>query len=275
MNSLFNNNIIEERMTNNEVKLSILADIGSSSFVYDMHNIKEVFIFPKIWYRRSLARRLFFGDETIPAYQNANGDTTTTTTNPVNLNSESKNSSSTDLSDIKRPKTLPICIDESQQIVNASNKWQTLVLISINLVDLEVKMNIGSVMGNVCLLAKNAKAKSKIFVTNFGKKFMQFNFVLDNSRLIAEGGSNGCLLRLQDITSSVEINDRNDDTGCPSHKIEFGIDATECRIDSAYNQATPILAFRLSSLNLKINDSWEPILTMSPDAGYYKKRRLF
>ena len=60
---------MDDRVTNNDVKLSILADIGSSSFVYDMHNIKEIFVFPKIWYRRSLARRLFFGDETLSAYQ--------------------------------------------------------------------------------------------------------------------------------------------------------------------------------------------------------------
>jgi len=51
-------------ITYNDVELSVLADIGSSSFIYDMRNIKEVFIFPKIWYRRSLARRLFLGEET-------------------------------------------------------------------------------------------------------------------------------------------------------------------------------------------------------------------
>jgi hypothetical protein len=47
----------------NDVKLSVLADIGNTSFIYDMRNIKEVFVFPKIWFRRSLARRLFLGEE--------------------------------------------------------------------------------------------------------------------------------------------------------------------------------------------------------------------
>lgn len=47
----------------NDVKLSVIADIGNTSFVYDMRNIKEVFVFPKIWYRRSLARRLILGEE--------------------------------------------------------------------------------------------------------------------------------------------------------------------------------------------------------------------
>lgn len=48
----------------NDVKLSVIADVGNTSFVYDMRNIKEVFVFPKIWYRRSLARRVFLGEET-------------------------------------------------------------------------------------------------------------------------------------------------------------------------------------------------------------------
>lgn len=51
------------RSSLNDVKLSVIADIGTTSFVYDMRNIKEVFVFPKIWYRRSLARRVFLGEE--------------------------------------------------------------------------------------------------------------------------------------------------------------------------------------------------------------------
>ena len=142
-----------------------------------------------------------------------------------------------------------------------NSNWKTLVLISVNLAGFEIKMNVGSVMGNVCLLTKNARAISKVSISRFGPKDIKFNFNLDNSRLIAEGGSNGCLLRIQDITASIEYNDKNQVTRCPSHKIDFGIYAAECRVDSAYNQTSPILAFRLSSLNLKLNDTWESTMT--------------
>ena len=84
-----------------------------------------------------------------------------------------------------------------------------------------------------------------------------FNFSIENTRLIADGGSNGCLLRIQDITTSVEINEKNKLTKSPFHKVEFGIYAAECRVDSAYNQASPILAARLSNANIKLNDNWE------------------
>lgn len=246
------------------MELSVLADIGTSSFIYDMRNIKEVFIFPRIWYRRSLARRLFLGEESssLPAYKSTTS--TSNLNNNNNLNNSTgflykndfQNESAVNLNEKGRPKSLVFNMEqENSYCVNS--KWKTLVLIAVNLSDFEVKMNIGSVMGNVRLFAKNAKTKSRISISSFGKKSMLLNFVLENCRLIAEGGSNGCLFRIQDITSNVEINDKNNEKGSPSHKLDFGIAAAECRIDCAYNAATPILAFRLSSFTLKLSDSWD------------------
>lgn len=107
------------------------------------------------------------------------------------------------------------------------------------------------------LLTKNGRLTSKISISRFGPKDMEFNFSIDNTKLIAEGGSNGCLLRIQDITTAIQIKDENKTTKFPVHKIDFGIYAAECRVDSAYNQTSPILAFRFSNLNLKLTDSWE------------------
>ncbi|KAK7904615.1 hypothetical protein WMY93_017222 [Mugilogobius chulae] len=42
-----------------------VCDIGSASFKYDMRRLGEILAFPKAWYRRSIARRLFLGDQTI------------------------------------------------------------------------------------------------------------------------------------------------------------------------------------------------------------------
>lgn len=42
-----------------------MCDIGSASFKYDMRRLSEILAFPRAWYRRSIARRLFLGDQTI------------------------------------------------------------------------------------------------------------------------------------------------------------------------------------------------------------------
>ena len=43
---------------------SALCDVGSASFNYDMRRLTEILALPKAWYRRTLARRLFLGEET-------------------------------------------------------------------------------------------------------------------------------------------------------------------------------------------------------------------
>jgi len=37
---------------------------GKASFKYDMRRLSEILSFPRAWYRRSIARRLFLGDTT-------------------------------------------------------------------------------------------------------------------------------------------------------------------------------------------------------------------
>ncbi|CAF0826478.1 unnamed protein product [Brachionus calyciflorus] len=235
----------------NEVKLSILADVGNTSFIYDMRNIKEVFVFPKIWYRRSFARRIIFGDDLTSSNMSGSNERFKSTQNK----SETKISSDQSIKVIKRPKSLDLDA-EHNRLYNLSPNWKTLVLISINLAGLEVRMNIGSILGSVCLFTKNGRFTSKISLSRFGPKDMVYNFSIENTNLTAEGGLNRIQLRIQDINTAIKMNENDKKTLKPSHKIEFGIYATECRVESAYNQASPIFILRFSNLNVKLSDSW-------------------
>lgn len=114
----------------NDVKLSVLADIGLAAFSCDMRNIKEILEFPRIWYRRSLARRLFLGEEPIV--------TNKSPSHPLLIKSHHNRS-------FDNPSTKQ---RQSSNHHSASN-WQTLVLVSINLSQLEVKMSVGNVLGQV------------------------------------------------------------------------------------------------------------------------------
>ncbi|XP_014676728.1 PREDICTED: uncharacterized protein LOC106816619 [Priapulus caudatus] len=47
------------------VRFSAVCDIGSASFKYDMRRLTEILAFPKAWYRRNIARRMFLGDQSV------------------------------------------------------------------------------------------------------------------------------------------------------------------------------------------------------------------
>ncbi|XP_059821063.1 bridge-like lipid transfer protein family member 1 [Hypanus sabinus] len=66
--SLFDNQTpikINSKMETTLINISAVCDIGSASFKYDMRRLSEILAFPRAWYRRSIARRLFLGDQTI------------------------------------------------------------------------------------------------------------------------------------------------------------------------------------------------------------------
>lgn len=50
-----------------------ICDIGSASFKYDMRRLTEILAFPKAWYRRSIARRMFLGDQSTGALYSDQG----------------------------------------------------------------------------------------------------------------------------------------------------------------------------------------------------------
>ncbi|GFO25616.1 fragile site-associated protein, partial [Plakobranchus ocellatus] len=56
---------VEQQVRSNAVRFSAICDIGTASFKYDMRRLSEILSLPKAWYRRTLARRLFLGDDSM------------------------------------------------------------------------------------------------------------------------------------------------------------------------------------------------------------------
>lgn len=52
-----------EQKFKNSVRFSLLFDISTAIFKYDMRRLNEILSFPKAWYRRAIVRRVFLGDE--------------------------------------------------------------------------------------------------------------------------------------------------------------------------------------------------------------------
>ncbi|XP_037098160.1 transmembrane protein KIAA1109 homolog isoform X2 [Syngnathus acus] len=80
------------KMDTTLINISAVCDIGSASFKYDMRRLSEILAFPRAWYRRSIARRLFLGDQTInlPASGPATPDSSEITTQHLSPESSRK-----------------------------------------------------------------------------------------------------------------------------------------------------------------------------------------
>ncbi|CAH1268426.1 KIAA1109 [Branchiostoma lanceolatum] len=79
---------------NVHIDISAVCDVGSASFKYDMRRLNEILAFPRAWYRRSIMRRLFLGDQMATKKAQSQAPTpnqtfsTSPTSVPVNLTSQ-------------------------------------------------------------------------------------------------------------------------------------------------------------------------------------------
>ncbi|XP_035682681.1 transmembrane protein KIAA1109-like [Branchiostoma floridae] len=83
---------------NVHIDISAVCDVGSASFKYDMRRLNEILAFPRAWYRRSIMRRLFLGDQmaTKKAQSQAPTPNQTFSTSPSSVNITSQPAFSTD-----------------------------------------------------------------------------------------------------------------------------------------------------------------------------------
>lgn len=75
-------NFIREHQDENLLSVSVITDIGNANINYDMRRLSEILAFPKAWYNRSIARRLFLGD-TKRQKPDSNQDKTSTGPKPT------------------------------------------------------------------------------------------------------------------------------------------------------------------------------------------------
>lgn len=183
------------------IRFSGLCDIGSASFNYDIRRLNEILAFPKAWYRKTLWKRIFLGDqgmgnEVILNSSNLNlldidppspvnrSTATSDEENHINRDDLDDKSSDDQGLNIKITSKLSpdrICeeitkekLDKSNEALTTNEKdqtkhrrtqssdssmthqqkkllntpWETLILFGVNLSNLNIKMNMGNVMGN-------------------------------------------------------------------------------------------------------------------------------
>ncbi|XP_062707528.1 bridge-like lipid transfer protein family member 1 isoform X7 [Aedes albopictus] len=263
------------------IRFSTIVDIGSASFKYDMRRLTEILAFPKAWYRRSIVRRMFLGDLSIPqvsmcdlesvsggSSMRAGGtDTELPPDHPETLSRDKlklsleddlpkhslgSTSSTCTTAKLKDRKSSSMDSNTSPSDVNQVTSWETLVLFAVNFTKLNVQMNMGNVMGNIVWLTKAFRSDGRLSIGSTGHKNMYIGVGLGGSSLDAKGGIVGGTIELSKIDTFIHI---REDPGCePDHKVGIKLLALELKFDY---MGTSVLMTRISSLSAQLRDEWK------------------
>nr|XP_027205737.1 transmembrane protein KIAA1109-like [Dermatophagoides pteronyssinus] len=272
------------------ISFSAICDIGTATFKYDVRRLNEILAFPKAWYRKSIWKKVFIGENTLNAifsdhYDgddetednrvfNIGGETMLIHSQPDSLGNDDDDDSSTSSSDssssisnstasllddivlescsrIGRKKRRKKKKSKSHLITVVHNPWETLVLLTINFSKLNVSMNMGNIMGNVNWQTKELMCDGSISIDSNEHRKFRVGLCLNNSTLDAKGGIIGGIVELSDIRT--EINVREDRNLEPQHRLYFSLHTIENRIDY---MGTSILMVRISDLSASFFDKW-------------------
>ncbi|MGH0163852.1 UNVERIFIED_CONTAM: hypothetical protein FKN15_068207 [Acipenser sinensis] len=222
------------------INISAVCDIGSASFKYDMRRLSEILAFPRAWYRRSIARRLFLGDQTI------NLPDSITKTSMPSFNKASKIA--------------------SQQ----GSPWETLVVFAINLKQLNVQMNMSNVMGNNTWTTSGLKSQGRLSVGSNRDREISMSVGLGRSKLDSKGGVVGGNIDVNTLEMVAHISEHPNQQ--PSHKIQITLGSTEARVDY---MGSSILMGIFSNADLQLQDEWKVNLCNTQETSLSEKSEVF
>lgn len=279
----------EKQVQSAVIRFTAACDVGSASFKYDMRRLSEILAFPKAWYRKAIWKRMFLGDESIRSnlFTDSEEDVGFSSDSSDHVefsarrHSESGDSSShsdgsktpparerlwLNLNEAESKKKgsewrqfAPLSCDESsasqaqstKQVNNANVPWETLVVFTLNLSKLNIQMNMGNVMGNTTWLSRGFKSEGRVNIDSAGHKGYMIKLKLDASSLDAKGGIVGGIIELSNIQTEFTV--KEDRGREPNHRLQLKLHTLQNRLDY---MGTSILMFRISDLDLTLNDEW-------------------
>ncbi|KAL2098940.1 hypothetical protein ACEWY4_005420 [Coilia grayii] len=297
------------KMDTTLINISAVCDIGSASFKYDMRRLSEILAFPRAWYRRSIARRLFLGDQTInvPPSGPATPDSVESMAQHLSPESSRKaywrtwdgqnshanacvfNDSTPSHTHLKSPatgrsrsvsdssaprrdsvgKTSTPSFRTAKAAGQQGSPWETLVVFVINLKQLNVQMNMSNVMGNNTWTTSGLKSQGRLSVGSNRDREISMSVGLGRSKLDSKGGVVGGNIDVNTLEMVSHISEHPNQQ--PSHKIQITMGSTEARLDY---MGSSILMGIFSNADLQLQDEWKVNLCTS-EASMSEKSEIF
>ncbi|OQV26228.1 hypothetical protein BV898_00346 [Hypsibius exemplaris] len=229
----------------NSIEFSAVVSVGKTTFWYDLRRLGEILAFPKAWYRRSIARRFFLGEEAAEtSSMTSTGSVDTNGSRADDVHGEADSSASPSI----KPKEKHPDKEKKEEAVMP---WKTLVLLGLKVSALDFNVNMGNVMGNTVLLVEDINFIGRFSAASDGHSDVFACVVASSVDLNSRGGvvGGGSQWKKAQIYGHV----KNEVGAPPMHTFGCTMHAAESRLE--YMGAVSALA-RMSKLNVRIRDSW-------------------
>ncbi|CAI4230279.1 unnamed protein product [Auanema sp. JU1783] len=186
----------------NRVRFVLTSNIGAANFTYDIWRLSELLQFPKPWYRRAIARRIFFGDQAAPGRDNV-------PSRPSTIASQNY---------VQQPRS---AIQEKP--------WYASVLLAIQWKELNVNGQMSNTMGSTSWKARKGLLRSFAKLNYKHERDITVTFLLDSSELIAHGGAISGEIALSQLLLSATH--KRLEKGIPRNKLHFELLSLSTRIE--------------------------------------------
>uniref|UniRef100_H2YW79 Bridge-like lipid transfer protein family member 1 C-terminal domain-containing protein n=1 Tax=Ciona savignyi TaxID=51511 RepID=H2YW79_CIOSA len=246
------------------INLSALLDIGKASFKYDMRRLSEILAFPRAWYRKSIARRIFFGEassaQRFEKYEPYSEQLTCFSflKNRPPQEAVKKTGSFLNQDSLMTPKRrtashISASTSDKATEENEGDKiWEGVVLFGLSMSRLDVEMNMSNVMGHTVWSCDELKSNGRLNLHSTGDKNVFLSCGLKNSQLSAKGGIIGGQIELQELHANCHLLEPEGKD--PLHKILVKMRSLDGRIEY---MGGCVMMGRLTSVNLKLSDEWK------------------
>ncbi|KHN73253.1 Uncharacterized protein Tcan_11964, partial [Toxocara canis] len=215
----------------NKVQFVLTANIGSANFNYDMRRLAELISFPKPWYRRTIVRRLFFGDHSVK---------TPTAGAHYSSCSVSKLSHKPD-----------IAASSSTWEIVRKKEWSAAVIFAVEWKELIISAQMANTMGNTKLFIREGALHGYCQLNSHFERVISINFRLKSSSLSAHGGAISGQLSI----SKLRINCRHQiaRSRAPENAAKVQLEEIESRVEW---MSRPIFIGRCEKPCASFFDKW-------------------
>lgn len=204
----------------NRVRFVLTSQISKATFEYDMRRLGELIQFPRPWYRATIARRVFFGDQTIPRARDESSDATGTTRSQMPPH---------------HPRTAQppdsVASDGLMAQKATPKPWFATVLVSIQWEEFDVFAQMSNTMGKTTWKARRGRLNGNAKLNSKKEYDVSVRFKLGSSELVAkEGAISGeiCFKRLAiALNHSISSSAMNP----PLNELSFEVDWITANIE--------------------------------------------